>query len=270
MYSFWAAAVKPMSTPSETCLPHHLTITTATLDEAAENLPEGTRISVWATQKERGPSGTSVTVAKTLICTLACGRTETVACKTQFHNSTLLSFHVQPQKASCAVHLAGFFDHKFDKAPDVGDQMTWSEFQELLADARAMEEEEAEEEEEEEEEVPAEKGGRPVRAARQDPAAKKARTASKAEEDELDEVEAGPPVPVKAKKNDKAAEEKGSPGALSYLPAHALSSSDKTCDAASSSSQGCGSTGRGRWVEAEAEQRSGEREQQRKEAETGR
>ena len=120
-YSFWGSLVQSQSTPSDTCLPHQLSITRAVLDpEQAAKLPPGTRVSVWATQKMRPQrSGVLQPVEHTrsLVAILVSSRRETVATNLNFRNSTLLSFTVSPQSHSCAVHLSGYFDHSTDIKP---------------------------------------------------------------------------------------------------------------------------------------------------------
>jgi len=100
IYSFWGSKVKPDGTPSEICLPSTLNITTVCLDPEvspptgptlaaprpsrlaccipraltcvpgcqAEVAP-GSRVSVWAARKERGPKG-ALEVERSLIATL--------------------------------------------------------------------------------------------------------------------------------------------------------------------------------------------------------
>ena len=142
VFSFWGSQVQPRATPSETCLPHRLTITKATLDpEKAAELPPGTRVSVFATQKMRPQrSGALQPVAsnRSLVAVLVATHRECVDTRVSFSGSSLISFSVSPQSLSCAVHLAGFFDDSSDTTPEQTDDgsITWAELQELLANAR--------------------------------------------------------------------------------------------------------------------------------------
>ena len=142
VFSFWGSQVQPQATPSEMCLPHHLTITKATLDpEKAAQLPPGTRVSVFATQKMRPlRSGALQPVVsnRSLVAVLVATHRECVDTRISFSGSSLISFSVSPQSLSCAVHLAGFFDDSSDTKPEQTDDgtITWAELQELLANAR--------------------------------------------------------------------------------------------------------------------------------------
>eukprot|EP00960_Hanusia_phi_P048844 759203-Hanusia_phi.AAC.4 len=133
MFTFWGSKIMPNVTPSEICLPFRLKITLATLDpEEAKKLPVGTRISVWATQKERGPKG-ALSGQKALIATLRTGEVETAISNHEFYESTLLSFSVQPKTQSCTVHLSGYFDHAHDKLDTVDDNtISWAQLQSQL------------------------------------------------------------------------------------------------------------------------------------------
>ena len=142
--SFWGSSVQPQATPSETCLPHQLRITKAVLDPVqAAKLQPGTRVSVWATQKMRPTRSGAlhpVEARKSLVATLVSTHRESVDTSLYFRNSTLLSFSISPQSHSCAVHLAGYFDHSPDAIPEQTDDgtITWAELQELMANARGQ------------------------------------------------------------------------------------------------------------------------------------
>ena len=141
VYTFWGVSVQPQATPSETCLPHQLKITKATLDPVtAAKLPPGTRVSVWARQKMRPSSGAlqPVSSKRSLVAVLVAAHRECVDTRCVFRNSSLVSFSISPQSHSCAVHLAGFFDDRSDAKPEETDDgtITWAELQELMANAR--------------------------------------------------------------------------------------------------------------------------------------
>ena len=131
-----------MRDPSHT-LTHTLSLTYALSLSLShtQKLPPGTRVSIWATQKmrpQRSGSLQPVSCQRSLVATLVSAHRESVDTSLYFRNSTLLSFSISPQSHSCAVHLAGYFDHSEDKKPEQTDDgsITWAELQELLANAR--------------------------------------------------------------------------------------------------------------------------------------
>ncbi|KAJ1469263.1 hypothetical protein T484DRAFT_1852323 [Baffinella frigidus] len=156
VYSFWGSKVQPDGTPSEICLPATLNITTACLDPDVEVKP-GSRVTVWAAKKERGPKG-ALEVQRSLICTLQAGRVETAQCKVVFEKATLLSLSCQEvfEKATllslsvalsinrlgAGVFLSGFFDSREEEEEEENlddGTISWGELQRLLkaADNRA-------------------------------------------------------------------------------------------------------------------------------------
>jgi hypothetical protein len=94
MKEFWGSVVLPNATPSETCLPHRLKITQATLDpEGSKKLKSGTKIHVYGVIKVRGPRG-ALERQRFIVTTMKVGQKETTNVSLSFDPSTLVSFQV--------------------------------------------------------------------------------------------------------------------------------------------------------------------------------
>ena len=94
MKEFWGSKVLPNATPSETCMPHRLKITQATLDpEGIKQLKEGTRVYLYGCLKVRGPKGAEER-QRFIITTFKVGQKETSSVSISFDPSTLVSFQV--------------------------------------------------------------------------------------------------------------------------------------------------------------------------------
>ena len=94
MKEFWGSIVLPNATPSETCIPHRLKITSASLDpDGIKRLKPGTNIYVHGSLKVRGAKGAEER-QRFIVTTLKIGQKESCSVSISLDPSTLVTFQV--------------------------------------------------------------------------------------------------------------------------------------------------------------------------------